>query len=231
MKYIRRVGNTVKSKLEQFHERKLLDKNFIVLSNNCWGYQLYKSANREYNTPFVGLFMYPDCFVKFISNIKHYADVPIEFRKKSKYHNEFSKYPIGILQDDIEIHFLHYKDEMECVSKWNRRTERLKKDLFEHKLPVFAKMCDRDGCEYTHLQTFHEIKDFNKVSFGSQDIGTKSHLRVNYKDAVKSEKMKPTAPDGLSLYKKRYSYFDIIEWIRTGEIKHTLWSRMLGLLQ
>jgi uncharacterized protein (DUF1919 family) len=225
-----RVKKVIKSRLEKYHESKLAGEDFIILSNNCWGYELYGSTGKKYNTPFVGLFMYPDCFIRFIADINFYIDASLGFTNKSKYLNEITKYPIGVMQGGIEIHFLHYKDEIECISKWTRRKERFKKDFFERKLRVFVKICDRDGCEYSHLKSFHEIKDFNKISFGIEELGMCSHLKIKRKHAERFDKKKIMAPNGLTLYQKRYAYFDMVEWIRSGTIRHTLWSRLIGLL-
>jgi uncharacterized protein (DUF1919 family) len=38
------------------------------------------------------------------------------------------RYPIGLLGDDVEIHFLHYKNEEEAAEKWTRRTKRINFD-------------------------------------------------------------------------------------------------------
>ena len=37
----------IRNHLESFHEKKLADVEFIILTNNCWGYQLYKFLERK----------------------------------------------------------------------------------------------------------------------------------------------------------------------------------------
>ena len=218
----------IRNHLESFHEKKLADVEFIILTNNCWGYQLYKSLERKYNTPFVGLFLYPECYIKFISDIDFYLESRFEITYSSRYYAQSSHYPIGILNGDVEIHFLHYQNSDECISKWERRKERLKKSLQIKGSRIFAKMCDKQ-CQDSHIKRFHQIPNFFKISFGAKDMNIKSHLSLKSNNLVKRRKTFE-APDGEILYSKRYCYFDIVEWIKTGKIKHTLWSRFLGLL-
>ena len=224
----RRILNLFYSRLVAIYERRLICKDFILLSNNCWGYELYSSARKAYNTPLVGLFMYPDCYLKFLLDLELNLESKIRFTKESKYSKHACSYPIGIIGTDIEIHFLHYENESECVSKWNRRKERLKKDLLNN-VPVFAKMCDRDGCQDFHLLRFHKIKRFYRISFGCSDMEVKTHLKVKNKHLNPSG-VNQCVEDGYSLYKQRYSYFDIVNWIETGKVQHTFWSRIIGLV-
>jgi len=49
---------------------------------------------------------------------------------KSKYYDKIKllkkdSYPIGILGDDIEIHFLHFSNAEEVLEKWTRRKKRM----------------------------------------------------------------------------------------------------------
>lgn len=231
MKQLRRAKNAIKKGLERLYERSLINTKFIILSDNCWGYEVYKAVNREYNTPLIGLFMYPDCFTRFIADIRYYIDAPMKITNESKYLLEKPTYPVGVIGDGVEIHFMHYKDEKECISKWNRRKERLRHDLFVSKIPVFVKMCDRSGgCDNSHWQRFYAASSYNLISFGTNDLHLNSHLRIHRKDAVLWSEGHTTAPDGLALYMRRYSYFDIVYWIKFGIIKKTIVSRLLGFL-
>ena len=57
-------------------ERSRIGNNkFIIVSNNCFGSELYSSTKRNYNTPFVGLILYPDCYIRFLKNFNQNINV------------------------------------------------------------------------------------------------------------------------------------------------------------
>ena len=113
--------------------RRLHQKNFCIIANNCLGSKIYQILKIQYNTPFVGLFIQPNCFVKLAINFEHYIRQPLRFSERSKYEkynsNEQSgtPYPLGLL-DDVEIHFLHYNNENIAATKWRERCSRIDKD-------------------------------------------------------------------------------------------------------
>ena len=84
--------------------------NFVVVSNNCWGAEIYKRLDLEYNTPFVGLFFYGPDYIKLLENFDYYMNKELSFVNESKWSKKTILFPIGKL-DDIEIHFMHYKNE------------------------------------------------------------------------------------------------------------------------
>ena len=198
---------------------------FIFISNNCFGSELYISTKRNYNTPFVGLILYPDCYIEFLSNFEENLEKNVKFIKKSKYFKNEPIYPIGQIDNEIEIHFIHYNSENEALLKWNRRMDRLKKDL-KNDHPIFLKICDRDGCEEKHLRNFHQLPFKNKISLGIKPFDNKNHIAIpNLKD-----KNGIFLIDGLALFKKRYKYLDFSSWILKKEIKKTIISRFLSII-
>lgn len=220
----------IKQPLERFYERCLMDEDFAILSNNCWGYQLYQSLGRKYNTPFVGLYLIGGCYIKFISSLEFYLDCPIRFTRKSKYFSEDRSYPVGVMCDDIEIHFVHYEDEKECLLKWKRRKQRLQSYLNGSKPRIYSKMCDKDGSNQDVLENFHKITRFQKVSFSGKVLPYDSGLILDVSDTTREQGASRCNLIGPHLYSKRYRYFDMVVWIKYGVVKHTIWSRCLGLL-
>jgi uncharacterized protein (DUF1919 family) len=110
--------------------KQLRNTEFCLISNNCLGRRLYQILGRDYNTPFVGLFMMPACFTELVTHFEGYMRQELRFVNESKYpahnrqRNASEPYPIGIL-GNAEIHFLHYKSEKEALEKWNRRKRRI----------------------------------------------------------------------------------------------------------
>lgn len=47
----------------------LIGKSFTILSNNCWGGHVYRYFSLPYLTPTIGLYFYPDDYLKFITSV------------------------------------------------------------------------------------------------------------------------------------------------------------------
>jgi len=201
------------------------EKKFILLSNNCWGYELYHTLKRNYNTPLVGLYFHPNCYIKFLNRLEESLTADLSFSNRSKYTSDIVDYPVGILLDDIEIHFLHYKSSSEAKQKWERRASRMKTDLIEN-VPVYAKFCDREGCTKEHLRQFHETRIKYKLSLGINSYESPNHITC----AAQQDPEADCVVDGDTLYKNRYQYFDIVHWIKTGQCKTTRLSAQIAKL-
>jgi uncharacterized protein (DUF1919 family) len=71
-------------------------------------------------------------------------------------------YPIGVLGDDVEVHFMHYHTEKEALEKWNRRLKRVNlNNLFI----VFS-----DGAEFKEeqLERYEKLPFKHKIFFSSK---------------------------------------------------------------
>lgn len=113
--------------------KKLLHPNFTLISNNCWGGWVYRYFNLPYSSPTVGCFFLAEDYVRFVSDLKTYMSEELVFISPNDTHRAgeaagyielFGQYPIGRIRD-VDIHFLHYKDEAEAYEKWNKRKERM----------------------------------------------------------------------------------------------------------
>lgn len=191
----------IKSYFENYSSRKkLINKDFTIISDNCWGGQVYQDLGIEYNTPFIGLFIVSPDYIRLVKNLEHYLSQPLTFINSSKYRDNV-QYPIGLL-DDVEIHFMHYKNEKEAIEKWNRRLNRMNWDN------LFFKVNDRDYCTDRLLKEFDELSYSRKIIFTAQKNGDlknsiwfKEHSNEDY-----------VAPE-LRTYKK---YFDVVNWLNQG---------------
>lgn len=111
--------------------KRLKNRDFSIICNNCWGGSLYQSLKLEYKTPFVGLFLFGKCYMNLLKNLNKNMKLELKHLpfENSKYHQKIKekpKYPIGVLgKSGIEIHFLHYKNWEEAYNKWNRRKLRI----------------------------------------------------------------------------------------------------------
>jgi len=196
---------------EQFSKKDialLKDKNFVIISNNCWGGSVYQWYKRPYNSPFIGLFLYGPCYLKLLSNFEHYMQQKLQFVSTSEYPDRAVSYPIAKL-DDIEVHFTHYKTEAEVNTKWERRTARM---LEETNIDnYYFKICDRERVSKEHLLEFHKLPYKNKISFGINEIDTlkaENHIKVH--ESHKNNKK--FVPNGKKMFKLTFMYFNMNKW-------------------
>lgn len=145
--------------------RRLKNKNFTIICDNCWAGKVYQELGLPYQTPFVGMFVFSPDYIKMLKNLKYYlgGNIPLTFVKESKYIKDFDNaYPLALL-DDIELHFLHYADEEEATQKWNRRLERIHWDN------LYFKFNDNDACTYEFIFE-EELKGYDYWGFCDTDV-------------------------------------------------------------
>lgn len=171
-KILQSCKNAVSSffyELKRFFVKILIrNKNFSVISNNCWAGKVYQYLDMPYLSPTAGLYFFAPDYIKFVKNLKGYLDTDLEFipPEESKYfdvlkkRNQLDK-PIGRL-GDVEIVFLHYPTKEEALEKWNRRKERVN---FDHIIIKFSRM---DLCTEKEIEEFDSIKFNNKFVFNNR---------------------------------------------------------------
>ena len=186
----------------------LKEKNFIIISNNCWGYSIYNTLKRPYNTPFVGLFIPPESYISLLKNFPNCLNDSLKFIETDQ------TYPIAYLGDTkIKIHFMHYLTNIEAQEKWSRRVDRLFDALKENE-DLFFKFCDSEGCTSTHLDSFHALPFKYKISFTVEEYDHDNNMYVPY---LRDENTQSIV-NGLQLYKNRYRCLDFVQWLLHGKI-------------
>lgn len=151
--------------------RKLRNKDFTIISNNCWGGSIYQSLKLEYKSPFVGLFLFGPCYLSLLKNLNKNILSELEYLPflSSKYYEKIKEkpeYPIGLLgQTGIEIHFLHYKNWTEAYNKWNRRKLRIN---MKNLLIVCSDKDIEDDMLDKSIKDFNQLPYKNKIFFSSK---------------------------------------------------------------
>ncbi|AOZ98541.1 DUF1919 domain-containing protein [Flavobacterium commune] len=201
-----------------YNQRRMSNVPFVIISDNCWGAEIYKEFNRPYNTPFVGLFFHSPCFIRLLEDFNYYMEQPLHFVSKTKYPISEPNYPIALLGKDVEVHFLHYKDEAEATAKWLRRLERMKQNS-EWNNYYFKFSVETDKTEEVKdlLDRFYSLAFKNKLSFATSAYQSANHI------LIKEDKL----PDGLSLYSISRILFDVEYWLINGKIKNTFWNTLV----
>ncbi|WP_272690273.1 DUF1919 domain-containing protein [Providencia sp. PROV152] len=186
---------TITDSLDKFF---LKNKKIAIVSNNCWNIGVYKNLNLKFNTPFIGLAIYPKDFIKLISNLEYYLKNPLQaehFLHETEYvDNRGNSYPVAILHG-VTIHFIHYKNALEAVEKWNRRCSRLLDFIQNNSIDdVIFKCCDMDFKEQDNIIKFNELRFRRKIYIQNRQ----NSILLN-RDG--------TFPDGIQLYKIRILYY------------------------
>lgn len=212
------IKQFIKKACKRIDKNEVVNRDFVIVSNNCWGAEIYKWLDREYNTPFVGLYLFGPCYIQLLTNFQETIKKEICFTYRSKYFELKSTYPIGLI-DDIEIHFMHYKTELEAIDKWKRRLRRM---LEVSNLDnYYFKICDRAEVDIEILEKFHSLPFKNKISFGIKEMpATPNHLCISENENNKS------VIDGIGLYKVSFKYVDLIYWLKKQKIKKTINSKI-----
>ena len=147
---------------------KLKGTDFCILSNNCWGGHVYRFFGLPYQSPTIGLYFYPEEYLRFINNYRYYLSLPLDFLESyrcSKYAKELEEKgetscPIGKL-GDVELVFLHYRTKEEAIEKWNRRVKKINYDR------VLIKNSYQNGMSDEQVSRFDNLEHNNKFIFVS----------------------------------------------------------------
>lgn len=88
-----RVLKKIRLLFAKSRNKKLINKEFTIISNNCWGGMIYESYNLPKMSPTVGLFFMADDFIRFCSDIKRYTSAELTFipPESSKYADDLKK--------------------------------------------------------------------------------------------------------------------------------------------
>jgi len=206
----RKIRYTFKSYYSKKDKEALKDTNFVLVSDNCWGGAIYQWLDRPYNSPFVGVGIYGDCYIKLLSNFDFYMGQKLHFVNKSKYPERELNYPLAKL-GDIEIHFRHYKNEEEAKIKWERRTKRMLEET--NRDNYYFKICNAWSANETNFKKFHQLPLKNKVSFHIAEkstIETAAHIRIFERNKNKKNEI----PNGVKLFKLTFIYVDLMCWLK-----------------
>lgn len=190
---------------------RLENQEFCIICNNCFGGHLYEITNRPYNTPTVGLYFFSEDYIKFLENLESYLKEDLNFIRESRFEecskeHQTNNYPIGLLSNNLEIHFLHYKSEDEAKTKWNRRKARVE----ENKILVI--MNDQNRFSEDLMPRFNAIK-YPKV-FLSAKFRAGNNVKVisYYKN---KEVIGDMYHDKLECLKD----FNLVSWIRKQSLQ------------
>lgn len=154
---INKITGLTNPLLGKYRQSRLSNKDFTIISNNCWAGICYEYYGLQKLSPTVGLYFFANEYIRFMSNLERYLVANLQFINinESRYSRELiekkqTNIPIGVL-DDVEIVFLHYSDAVTAKEKWQRRVERVNWNNMIYK---FSYM---NNCTIEHIHKFENI--------------------------------------------------------------------------
>jgi len=204
LKYIAN-GELINPKVSNLRGRirlkRLNNRDFTLVANNCIAGTIYKDLGLAYLTPFVGLYMLPSDFVKLCENLKEYLKKPLLEFVTSSY-----RYPVAKL-GDVTLFLMHYPDFESAKKAWDRRKVRVN---FEN---IFFILVQKDGCSEEDMKRFDQLDCPNKLILATSN---KFHLRsLHVLESFKNENEIGEELNYRGRYSgNRYMYdYDFIDWL------------------
>lgn len=212
-KIIRKIGYT-------FHVRKmrkkLLNKDFTLISQNCLGGVIYHMLGMQFTSPTINMFIEDENFIKLVKNLKYYMAIPAE-PLTDKYIDPINSsiiYP-KIKIDDIEICCLHFKDCKDAVDAWEKRRKRIN---FNNILVIANSWNMHENEKHINniLDTGYRTICF---TYGDFHFDNCLKLKGDYWKLDERGIVRPNITDYMPHSYKRYfeDYINIVSWINGEE--------------
>jgi uncharacterized protein (DUF1919 family) len=187
------------------------DLNFTIISNNCWGSHIYQALDIGCRTPFAGLFIPPKSYLRLLRHFDAFITADLKFADQSALastnlwrEREGLRYPIGLLEKDVELHFVRFADKQDARTQWQQGCQRIVSDPSRR----FFKFDDSGGATADDVEEFCALPLRNKVCF------TKARYRSSTVIVpIVAEGGGSQAVDGTLLVDVSRDYFNALRWI------------------
>lgn len=200
-KIYKRVNDFFRKFRNENNKKRLLNFEPTILCNNCTGGIILHDLGLEFKTPTINLFFRGIDFFKFVENLDYYLGVELK-RKEVK-----EEYPVFNL-GDLELHFLHYKNEKQAIDAWDRRKKRINKDNLYIMWTFFG------GTDEKLLERFENLPYKNKIAFTEKDYRTPNSYYIK---GFEEEGLGVlTLYDGIFGH-KIIDQFDYVSWLNKGK--------------
>lgn len=189
----------IRRKISIEFSRRLAPNKFTVISDDCWGGQLYRQLKLPYFTPTVGLWIKPEDYLRYLQGFYTVHKENLIFMETDR------NYPVATLSG-IEINFMHYASKEEAEQKYFMRYQRIQGNR------LFTKI-DFGKYEYTiaDIYKWNELRLENSVAFYPVSIDIP-------REGIHNGVLVPDWHlDGAMMFDITLKYFDAFKWIRTGK--------------
>ena len=179
------IKRKIRKLISPLNRLKLKNRNFSILSNNCWGGVVYDKFGLQYLSPTIGAFFFAEDYIKFLKRIDFYLKLELQEIDFSQ-----SKY-IGYLSTrlnhcvvgkigDIEIFFLHYDSFLSASKKREKRKNRINFDN------LIVKFSDQNLFSKELFYEFDKLDFKNKIFITTNTEFKSNNTRIVYlKDKYK----------------------------------------------
>jgi uncharacterized protein (DUF1919 family) len=184
--------------------------DFTVISNDCWGQALYEGLGLACRTPLVGAGMHANCFLRFLGDLEGYLGAPLRFISISRHASvnrlrmRRGSWPMAVLGDGVEVHFLHYRSEEESRAAWEAGCRMVNLDRVVVKFTI-----DKDGGTAKDAAIFDRLP-FERKLLLSVDAHPEIGCAVQVPNYV---------TNGAVMFRRSLRDFDCVRWLNTGEIR------------
>ena len=200
-----------RNKIGKQLSKKLIKDNFTIISDDCWGGQIYRQLSIPYSTPTVGLWIVENDYLQFIENLSNINTVDIYSV------NSNADYPIG-QSSFAKYHFLHYENFATAVQTFKRRHQRINWDRLLYKIDL-----EKPGYNEKHIKKWNAMKLPNSIAFYSDRILKEWSGEIHNGVYIKNWDI-----DGSKMFDISRSYFNIFKWLNEGVINKSLTYSMLN---
>jgi uncharacterized protein (DUF1919 family) len=196
------------------------DLDFTVISNNYWGSHIYQALDTACRTPFAGLFIPPRSYLCLLKHFDAFISADLKFADQSALasinlwrEREGLRYPIGLLEKDVELHFVRFADEQDARTQWQQGCQRIVSDPTRR----FFKFDDSGGATADDVEEFCALPLRNKVCFTKARYGPSTVIVP-----MVAEDGGSRAIDGTLLVDVSRDYFNALRWISSWPKKASL---------
>jgi uncharacterized protein (DUF1919 family) len=201
----------------QVMQLRVRSRDFTIISNDCFGGMAYEELGMRYESPFVGLFMVPEDYVRLLRRLRDSVEGPIRFRAESRrqqlntWRAETQRnYPIGVIGEEVELHFVHYRDAATAESKWCRRVARIHWDNLRVKMGW-----------HEHPRIEELLREFDAMPYESKLI-IAPHAIARTTSCIA---LRDFTTDGTQQFWRAHKAFDVAAWLERGEVRRVTWMR------
>ncbi|MCC9603301.1 DUF1919 domain-containing protein [Stieleria sp. JC731] len=198
--------------LAHYYSRKLLPDSFSIISDDCWGGQIYRQLKLPYTTPTVGLFVEPSGYLDFVEAILAKRTETLTFIDSDE------AYPVATFAG-IPLHFMHYHSEDEARDKFSRRISRIDWNHLLVKIDF-----GKDGYTESDTERWNQLRLEHAVALYSPTV------RVPSSGIYNGVLIEDWIIDGASMFNQSRRYFDVFQWIRTGQVRNQISYRLANSL-
>ncbi|MFZ1729585.1 MAG: DUF1919 domain-containing protein [Bacteroidota bacterium] len=187
--------------------RMIQSRQNVVISDDCWGGEYYKTNRMPFLSPTIGLLVRPECYIDFIKLCLDGEELTLNNMEIGK-----DAYPVGYCHD-VEIQFQHYHSIEEAERSWNRRVKRMNE--MKGKRILFKIDFGKPGYSEKDIKSWNSLNIVNSIALRDAD-----NCRKN--DSVHSEvQIKNWINNGVSMYYLTRTQISLLKLFLVGSISRT----------